>query len=75
MLCPYCDKEMQPGTITGDARSGIRFQPEGVKYTLGDTLCGIGKLEAAQFKWVRFYIPSHYCSHCRKMIIETGVAK
>lgn len=75
MNCPYCNKEMTPGDILGDARSGVRFQPEGVKYTFWDTLGGVGKVEAAQYKWVTFHIPANYCPHCRKLIIDTEVAR
>ena len=75
MNCPYCGKEMTPGEILGDARSSVRFQPEGVKYTFGDTLCGIGKLTALRTKCVTFHLPANYCSHCRKLIIDTEVAR
>lgn len=75
MNCPYCSKEMTPGEILGDPRSSVRFQPEGVKYTFGDTLCGIGKLTAARNKFSAFHIPANYCPSCRKLIIDTEVAK
>ena len=75
MLCPWCEREMQAGEIIGDARSSVRFQPESKKLTFGDSLCGIGKLTAIKSKWATFYLPAHYCSHCRKMVVETDVAK
>jgi len=75
MLCPYCNKEMTPGEILGDARRCVRFHPEGVKYTFSDKLCGIGQLTALRTKCVIFHIPANYCPGCRKMIIDTEVAK
>ena len=75
MLCPYCDKEMTPGNLTGDPRGRVRFLQEGQKLTLGDALCGIGNLEAAQYKIGSFNIPCHYCSRCKKLIIETAITK
>lgn len=75
MICPYCEKEMQAGGLIGDGRSRVRFQPEGVKLTLGDALCGIGNVEAAQYKCFNFNIPAHFCSKCKKLIIDTDISK
>lgn len=75
MNCPYCDREMTIGNLIGDGRSGVHFQPQGVKFTLGDILSGVGKVEAAQFKWFKFQIPAYHCSRCRKMIIDTAISK
>lgn len=75
MNCPWCEREMQAGTITGDGRSKARFQPEGVRYSFGDLLAGTGLLTAARYKWVNLGIPAHFCSHCKKIVIETDVAK
>ena len=75
MLCPYCGKEMTPGNLTGDPRCPVRFRQEGQKLTFGDALCGIGSVEAAQYKIGSFHIPCHYCSRCKKLIIETEITK
>lgn len=75
MNCPWCEREMQSGVITGDGRSRIRFQPDGVKYTFGDLLCGTGVLTAAVIKFMTANVPAHYCDRCGKMVIETKVAK
>ncbi len=75
MICPWCKKEMQAGIISGDGRSRVRFQPDGVKYSFGDILAGVGILEAAQTNWVVSRIPAHYCHHCGKIVIESKVAR
>ena len=75
MNCPWCEREMQMGEITGDGRTRLRFQPEGKKLTFGEMLCGTGLLTAARYKWAGCYLPAHYCRHCGRMVIETQVEK
>ena len=75
MNCPWCGREMQVGEIQGDGRRCVRFYPEGVKYTMGDILCGIGRLLAVKNKWSVFHLPAHYCGHCKRMVVETEVSK
>lgn len=75
MTCPWCEREMQTGILTGDSRSKVRFQPEGVKYSIGDLLSGTGLLTASRYKWCYLGTPAHFCSHCKKMVIETDVTK
>ena len=75
MTCPYCDNEMQAGNLLCDGRARVRFQPEGKKLTLGDTLAGVGLIEAAKTKWVTAYIPTNYCERCGKLIIDSKVTR
>jgi hypothetical protein len=75
MNCPWCEREMQAGIITGDSRSKVRFQPEGVKYSFGDLLSGTGLLTAARYGWFYQGTPAHFCRHCKKMVIDTDVTK
>jgi hypothetical protein len=73
MKCPWCEEEMQPGDMTGDGRSRVRFRPEGKKLTFGENLAGIGLLSAARYTWGGVSIPAHYCRRCCRIVIETKV--
>lgn len=73
--CPWCEREMQAGIITGDSRSKVRFQPEGIKYNFGDLLSGTGLLTAARYGWFYQGTPAHFCRHCKKMVIDTDVTR
>ena len=75
MLCPYCNNEMQHGNITADPRSGMYFLKEGQKRSIGDMLCGIGRIQAADGGWWKQRLPADYCSQCKKLIIATEITK
>lgn len=74
MKCPYCDGEMQHGTLCGDGRSGVRFDQEGKKLTWSDKLAGMGALKV-KMKFYRFNIEADYCEKCKKIIFDAEVGK
>ena len=75
MLCPYCGKEMKTGLIHGDGRGSIYWKEGTKNKTFTEWLGGSGKITAVKHKWTFFRIESHFCSQCRKMIIETDVSR
>ena len=77
MTCPFCGGQMQSGQITGDGRSKVRFYKEGQLPTKLDRAFADpwqGRLTAARYEpFTGFWIDSHYCPACRKMIFETDI--
>ncbi len=63
MLCPYCNKEMYQGFITGDGRRGATWKPE-------DPLSETKRVTVARFNLTSFKIKASYCNTCKKMIIN-----
>lgn len=74
MKCPYCDREMLFGALTTN-RDRPCFIEEGRRLTFGEAISGVGQLTATKAKGIGTGTPAHYCSACRKMIIETGVCQ
>jgi hypothetical protein len=74
MNCPFCGKEMQHGTITGDGRSPVCFEPVGKKIDFLDKMIGVGRLDVKN-SLMKFSIEADYCTHCKKMIFDTDIAK
>lgn len=74
MKCPYCENEMQNGSIVGDGRTKVHWVPEGEKYGLMDALAGKGRLDA-NYTFAAFNIEANYCKTCKKMIIDTNISK
>jgi len=73
MNCPYCNKEMKKGVVSGDGRSTVIFS-EGDKPTkLLDRLDGSGALLSQKRILSRFTIDACFCKDCRKLIIDTDV--
>ena len=75
MKCPFCDKEMTKGFISGDGRSGVYWNDEAVKTSFLDKMVGVGRLTAAKHTLTQFKIEANYCEACGKMIFDTGVEK
>ena len=76
MNCPYCGKEMQPGTIQFDGRSRIKWKSEGQQPSFWDSLCGAGCLTDAEYSfWSVGSLKGSYCSSCKKLIINTDIQK
>ena len=77
MICPFCGKEMTAGQLTGDGRAPVRFIREGAYSTKLDRLLADpneGRLSAAKGNvFTGFWIDSHYCPACRKMIFDTDI--
>ena len=72
MKCPFCEKEMIKGTMMGDGRTKIRWEPEGEKIGLIEQLVGIGRIDA-EYSFTKFKIHADYCEHCKKMIFTTNI--
>lgn len=75
MKCPYCDRNMQDGIISGDGRSGVYWKSGDKKADLWDKLGGTGKIEAAEHSLAAFTIKACYCVSCHKMIFDTEIGK
>ena len=75
MNCPYCGQEMQEGIISGDGRSGVYWKAGDKKAGFMDKLSGTGKIESVKYTLTTFTIEANYCMACKKMIIETDIAK
>ncbi|MCR4597440.1 MAG: PF20097 family protein [Acetatifactor sp.] len=75
MKCPFCDKEMTKGFISGDGRSGVFWNNETEKISLMDKLVGVGKVTAAKHSLTQFKIDANYCPSCKKMIFDTDISK
>lgn len=75
MKCPYCQSNMQSGSILADPRGGMYFEPEGKKLTFADKLAGSGRITAAQGGWSKLRISADYCEKCKKMIFDTEITK
>lgn len=73
MKCPYCEKEMQKGQLSGSTRSRITWQPAGKKESLFDCLMGNGKLSAADYGLAYFGVEAYFCAGCKKLIIDTDI--
>ncbi len=77
MKCPFCDKEMQQGIISGDGRSNVTWESEAKKISAFDRFFGIGVgvVTAAKRSLTKFRIEASYCDICRKMIFDTDIQK
>ncbi len=75
MKCPFCDKEMTKGFISGDGRSGVYWNDEAEKISFVDKIVGVGKVTAAKYTLTQFKIDANYCPDCKKMIFDTEVSK
>lgn len=42
MKCPFCEKEMEKGVMSGDGRSKIYWQPKNEKLGVMDKIVGKG---------------------------------
>lgn len=78
MKCPYCNEEMQHGKLSGDGRSGVRFDQEGIKLSWSDKIAGIGTVkttEGSGMNFWRFELEGDYCEKCGKIILDAEVGK
>lgn len=62
MKCPFCEKEMKKGVMSGDGKSKIFWEPQNEKLGVMDKLVGKGMIEA------------DYCDGCKKMIFSTNIS-
>lgn len=79
MTCPYCDKEMQKGTISGIRTGGLQWLPEEKSSDVWEKLdraMGVtGRIEAARYNFAGFQIDAHYCKDCQKLIVDTAISQ
>ncbi len=76
MKCPFCDKKMIKGTITGDGRTKVRFVAENEKIdALDRAFTEKGVISATKYTLTKFSISSYFCDNCQKMIIDTDIQK
>ena len=73
MQCPYCGQEMQQGILSGDGRANVCWKAGEKKAGWFESAMGTGKLTAVKYTPASFRIEAHFCSRCRKMILETDV--
>ncbi len=72
MKCPFCEKEMKSGILTGDGRSKIFWEPEDEKPGVMDKIVGKGMIDA-EYSLSKFKIQADYCDACKKMIFSTNI--
>ena len=77
MLCPYCNKEMTDGNLSGDGRSPLIFSPGDKRLPFFEMIGGTGKLTAAKstFWNAGSRVKANFCRPCQKIIIDTDVVK
>ena len=73
LRCPYCEKEMQRGTLSGSSQAPFGWKAEGKKASLFDALMGNGKLTAANYGPARFSVGAYFCADCKKLLIDTDI--
>ncbi len=73
MKCPFCEKEMKKGVMSGDGRSKIFWEPQNEKLGVMDKLVGKGMIEA-DYSLGKFKIQADYCDCCKKMIFRTNIS-
>ncbi len=75
MDCPYCHQPMEPG-ILNFGRDKPVFSGESDRVSrLDRILGGIGQLTGLDRHWVRNKMQAHFCPRCKKMILQTDLAK
>ncbi len=72
MKCPFCEKEMKRGIMSGDGRSKIFWEPENEKLGVIDKIVGKGMIDA-EYSLTKFKIRTEYCDECKKMIFSTNI--
>ncbi len=75
MKCPYCEKEMKKGILSGDGRTKVRWKEGNKKADIWDTLSFKCNLSAIRYSLCSFTAEAWFCHDCNKMIIETDVVK
>lgn len=73
MKCPFCEKEMKKGVISGDGRSRIFWEPQNEKLSVMDKIVGKGMIDA-EYSLSKFKIHAEYCDACKKMIFSTNIS-
>ena len=66
---------MKKGIMSGDGRQGLHWKEGDKRANIMDTLGGACALTAKKGGLSVLTIEAHFCSDCKKMIIETDVTK
>ena len=74
MKCPFCNKEMIRGIMSGDGRSKVYWEADGEKVGVLEKICGKAMIDA-EYTLTKFKIHTEYCVDCKKMIFDTGISK
>ncbi len=75
MICPFCNKEMIKGVLSGDGRSMVTWKAGDKKANVLDKIDGLGKVTAVKRSLATFTIETFFCSSCKKMIFDTDITK
>ncbi len=75
MDCPICGAPMQSGHILCGRDRPVWYGDGDRVSSLDRALGGIGQLTAIKRTLLRIELPGHYCSSCKKLIIETEFTK
>lgn len=82
MKCPYCNGEMQSGTLFGSPKGGAptfrtdEWLSKNRMDRLFDSLGSSGILIMPKYSiWYSYRTPALFCPKCKKMIIDTDVSK
>lgn len=75
MKCPYCEKEMLQGLLSGDGRSGVYWKEGDKKPTVFEKMGGSFRVTAVKYSLPSFSIEAYYCPDCKKMIFDTDITK
>lgn len=73
MKCPFCERKMQKGVISGDGRRKIFWEPQNEKLGVMDRIVGKGMIDA-DYSLAIFKIHADYCKVCKKMIFSTNIS-
>ncbi len=73
MICPYCNKEMKKGVLSGDGRSTVSWKEGDKKANFWDKIGGVCNVDAMKYTLATFSAEAHYCPDCKKMIIDTDI--
>ena len=66
---------MKKGILSGDGRSAVRWKAGNKKADFTDALTDAGRVTAVSYHIASFTAEAHFCSACRKMILDTDVTR
>ncbi len=75
MKCPFCEREMIEGVMSGDGRSKVYWETPEVKLGVMDKFVGKGKVENVTYSLTKFKLKTNYCPYCKKMIFDTNISQ
>ncbi len=75
MKCPYCDQEMQNGTLRCVKTTPVWYADDVQVSWANRILGGAGRLTGGKMHFASRDIPGTFCPSCKKLTLETGVVK